>query len=56
MIVGSLISSSTLLQKVIHEANQRYLVKRGDKIVFVSGTGVGSTGKQNQLLKIIQVS
>ena len=38
MIVGSLVSSSTLIQKVIHEANQRKLIKRGDKIVFISGT------------------
>jgi len=41
MIVGSLISSGTLLQKVIHEANLRKLVKRGDKIVFISCTNGG---------------
>ena len=58
MVVGSLVSSSTLLQKVIYEANRRHLVKRGDKIVFVSGAGKsgGQLGSQNQLLKIIQVS
>lgn len=55
MIVGSLVSSSTLLQKVIHEANQRHLVKRGDKIVFVSGTSSREISGQNQVLKIIQV-
>ena len=56
MVVGSLVSTQTLLQKVIYEANQRHLVKRGDKIVFISSTGSGNqVGGQNQLLKIIQV-
>ena len=53
MIVGSLVSSSTLLQKVLYEAFQRKMIERGDKIVFISGQG-GAIG-QNQLLKIIQV-
>lgn len=54
MVVGSLVSTQTLLQKVIYEANQRHLVKRGDKIVFISSTGSGNqVGGQNQLLKII---
>ena len=43
MVVGSLISSSTLLQKVLYEASRRHLVKRGDKVVFVSGAGSGGS-------------
>ena len=53
MVVGSLVSSSTLIQKVIHEAALRRLVNRGDKIVFISGTSGNQIGGQTQLLKII---
>ena len=53
MIVGSLVSSGTLLQKVLYQASERKMIQRGDKIVFISGSG-GAIG-QNQTLKIIQV-
>ena len=39
MIVGSLVSSGTLLQKVLYEALERSMIKRGDKVVFISGQG-----------------
>ena len=37
MIVGSLVNSGTLLQKVLYQASERKMINRGDKIVFISG-------------------
>ena len=44
MIVGSLVSSGPLLQKVLHEAYERGMCKMGDTLVFISGFG-GAIGQ-----------
>jgi len=39
MLVGSLVSSAPLLQKVLHEAYERGMCKLGDTLVFISFGG-----------------
>lgn len=53
MLVGSLVGSDTLINKVIEEAFDRKIVKKGDFVIVTSGLS-GTVGSTN-LLKIIKV-
>ena len=53
MLVGSLVGSDTLINKVLEEALDRKLVRQGDYIIITSGLS-GTVGSTN-LLKIIKV-
>lgn len=53
MLVGSLVGSDTLINKVLEEAFERKLVISGDFVVVTSGLS-GTVGSTN-LLKIIKV-
>jgi pyruvate kinase len=53
MLVGSLIGSDTLINKVLEEAFERKLIQTGDYVIVTSGLS-GTVGSTN-LLKIIKV-
>lgn len=53
MLVGSLVGSDTLINKVLEEALNRKLSVTGDYVVITSGLS-GTVGSTN-LLKIIKV-
>lgn len=53
MLVGSLVGSDTLINKVLETAIERKYIKQGDFIVITSGLS-GTVGSTN-LLKIIKV-
>jgi pyruvate kinase len=53
MLVGSLVGSDTLINKVLEEALNRKLIVPGDFIIITSGLS-GTVGSTN-LLKIIKV-
>jgi pyruvate kinase len=53
MVVGSLIGSDTLVNKVLEHCFRRALIKPGDYVVITSGLS-GTVGSTN-LLKILKV-
>lgn len=53
MVVGSLIGSDTLINKVLEMAHEKKLIQQGDYVVVTSGLS-GTVGSTN-LLKIIKV-
>lgn len=53
MMVGSLVGSDTLINKVLEEAIDRKMIKKGDFVIVTSGLS-GTVGSTN-LLKIIKV-
>ena len=53
MLVGSLVGSDKLINKVLEEAQERKLIQQGDYIVMTSGLS-GTVGSTN-LLKIMKV-
>lgn len=54
LLVGSLIGSESLLEKVKKDAIQRELVKKGDVVVVTTGVNEGLEGSTN-LLKIVDI-
>ena len=53
MVVGSLIGSDTLINKVLEQCFQNSFIKQGDYVIITSGLS-GTVGSTN-LLKIIKV-
>ncbi len=54
LLVGSLIGSESLLEKVRFEALARGLISKGDYVIVTTGVNEGLEGSTN-LLKILQI-